>query len=253
LRLVSDIVGAPVDELMALNPSLLRSVTPPDAPFDLHLPAGTATLYSERIAAIPEPKRNAWRYHRVAAEDSLASVAREYRVTVPELAAANHLRSSESIEGVDALVVPLAPAAAPTAHMLYTVRRGDTLVTIADRFGVSLNQLRRWNRIAGIKVAPGRRLYVAEPARAQSATRRHRGGASSQGGVNAHKSLPAKGLAANPGDRAAQKYGAVAGKNHHSGKTAGAGSTRKSGASGARNSHTAKPAAHRKSSTRKEK
>ncbi len=92
LRLVSDLVGAPVDELMALNPSLLRSVTPPDAPFDLHLPAGTATLFTERIAAIPEPKRNAWRYHRVAAEDSLASVAREYRVTVEELAAANHLR-----------------------------------------------------------------------------------------------------------------------------------------------------------------
>ncbi len=73
LRLVSDLVGAPVDELMALNPSLLRSVTPPDAPFDLHLPAGTATLFSERIAAIPEPKRSAWRYHRVMAEDSLAS------------------------------------------------------------------------------------------------------------------------------------------------------------------------------------
>ena len=30
LRLVSDIVGAPVDELIALNPSLLRMVTPPD-------------------------------------------------------------------------------------------------------------------------------------------------------------------------------------------------------------------------------
>src|ERR1035438_10074493 len=103
LRLVSDIVGAPMDELMALNPSLLRLTTPPDAPFDLHLPAGTATLFSKRIAAIPEPKRNAWRYHRVAAEDSLASVAREFRVTAPELAAANHLRSSESLEGVEAL------------------------------------------------------------------------------------------------------------------------------------------------------
>ena len=30
LRLVSDLVNAPVDELMALNPSLLRMATPPD-------------------------------------------------------------------------------------------------------------------------------------------------------------------------------------------------------------------------------
>ena len=71
LRLVSDVVGAPVDELMALNPSLLRLVTPPDAPFDLHLPGGMAAVYEQRIAAIPEGKRNAWRYHRVQREDTL--------------------------------------------------------------------------------------------------------------------------------------------------------------------------------------
>jgi membrane-bound lytic murein transglycosylase D len=187
------------------------------------------------------------------AEDSLASVAREYRVTVEELAAANHLRSSESIQGVEALVVPLAPAATPSAHILYTVRRGDTLVTIADRFGVSLSQLRRWNKVAGIKVAPGRRLYVAEPARARATTRSHRGGAPDQGSSNAHKTLPTKDLAARPGTPASHKHGTVAGKNQHSGKGTGAGGTRKGGASSARKSHSTKPAAHQKSSARKEK
>src|SRR5208337_4979977 len=78
LRLVSDIVGAPVDEITALNPSLLRTVTPPDSSFDLHLPAGTATLFEQRIATVPESKRNAWRYHRVGTEDTLASVAHEF-------------------------------------------------------------------------------------------------------------------------------------------------------------------------------
>ncbi|MGP8268607.1 MAG: transglycosylase SLT domain-containing protein [Terracidiphilus sp.] len=253
LRLVSDLVNAPMDELIALNPSLLRSVTPPDASFDLHLPAGTATLFTERVAAIPEPKRSAWRYHRVAAEDSLASVAREYRVTADELAEANHLRSSESLQGVEALVVPLAPVAAPSAHMRYTVHRGDTLVTIADRFGVSLSQLRRWNKVAGIKVAPGRRLYVAEPAHAQPTRRSHRGGTSTESSLNAHKSLPVNGLAAKTSAPATQKHGTVAAKNHHSGKSAGASGTRKSGASGTRKSHSTKPAAHRKSPARKEK
>ena len=54
LRLVSDLVDAPTDELMALNPSLLRFTTPPDTSFDLHLPAGSATLFEQRVAAIPE-------------------------------------------------------------------------------------------------------------------------------------------------------------------------------------------------------
>jgi membrane-bound lytic murein transglycosylase D len=181
LRLVSDIVGAPVDELIALNPSLLRSITPPDSPFDLHLPAGTATLYEQRIASVPEAKRNAWRYHRVTADDTLASVAREYHVSESEIASANQLRASDSIQGVEALVVPAAPPVATTHMLLYTARRGDTLVTIADRFGVSLTQLRRWNKMTGVRVAPGSRLHIAEPSIATSTAHPHRGkGASTQ-------------------------------------------------------------------------
>ncbi len=166
LRLVSDIVGAPVDELVALNPSLLRLVTPPDTEFDLHLPAGTAAIFQEKIAAIPESKRNSWRYHKVTPEDTLASVAHTYRVSLRELADLNQLSENSKLEGVEALVVPVAPSAAPSARTVYyTTRRGDTLVSVADRFGVSLTQLRRWNKLptSGIRIAAGRRLHVAEP------------------------------------------------------------------------------------------
>ena len=173
LRLVSDLVGAPVDELEALNPSLLRGVTPPDASFDLHLPAGTATLFDQRIAAIPESKRNAWRYHLVTADDTLASVAREYHVGPAELAEVNQLSPGSDLTGVDALVVPQAPEPMPTVRrVLYTVRRGDTLVTIADRFGVSLAELRSWNNLTGTRVEPGRRLRVAEPSTVRHASER---------------------------------------------------------------------------------
>jgi membrane-bound lytic murein transglycosylase D len=179
LRLVSDLVGAPVDEIEALNPSLLRMETPPDAPFDLHLPAGTATLFEQRAALIPESRRNSWRYHAVAAGDTLESVAQEYRVPVSELAAANQIRASESIAGFEALVVPVAPVAVPSMHTkLYVARRGDTLVTIADRFGVSLSELRRWNGIpSGTRVEAGRRLHVHEPASVgHNSSSRHRRG-----------------------------------------------------------------------------
>ena len=46
LRLVSDIVSAPVQEIEGLNPSLLRMSTPPEESFDLHLPAGTCGCIS---------------------------------------------------------------------------------------------------------------------------------------------------------------------------------------------------------------
>jgi len=180
LRLVSDLVGAPVDELEALNPSLLRMVTPPESSFDLHLPAGTAELFNQRVELIPEAHRNSWRYHAIVAGDTVASVANEYRVRPAEVAEANQLTESAGLDGKEAMIVPVAPVMAPSAHTAwYTTRRGDTLVTIADRFGVSLAQLRRWNNLtntSGTKVEAGRRLHVAEPvvhARATSSRRHH--------------------------------------------------------------------------------
>jgi membrane-bound lytic murein transglycosylase D len=218
LRLVSDIVGAPMDEMMELNPSVLRMATPPEAAFDLHLPAGTATLFAQRIAAIPEGKRSAWRYHRVAAEDTLASVAREYRISETELAGVNQLRPSDSLQGVEGLVVPQAPAAVLPAHIsLYTARRGDTLVTIADRFGVSLSELRRWNGISGIRVEAGRRLHVAEPTSAQHASHSYRRGATAtaSGTVKApsHSTTAKKANGAPTAKKAAPRKPAAKGKS----------------------------------------
>ncbi len=253
LRLVSDLVSAPVDELMALNPSLLRLVTPPDASFDLHLPGGMATVFEQRIAAIPEAKRNAWRYHRVAAEDSLASVAREFHVTVDALAAANQLGSADSIAGVEALVVPVAPSAPPAARtQLYTVRKGETLVTISDRFGVSLNQLRRWNNISGIRVQAGRRLHVADPASVpHTASRKHRAGGSQSSTHTRITALP-KGATAKSGAPAARKKSVAPSAKHapawHSGAAA---RSKKSGTAGAENRSVKKSVAHSKSHAEK--
>ena len=217
LRLASDLVGAPIDEIEALNPSLLRMVTPPDGAFDLHLPAGTATLFEQRAAPIPEVHRNSWRYHVVAEGDTLASVAQEYRVPVAELAATNQLSPSESVVGMEALVVPVAPAAEPTTRSrLYVARRGDTLVTIADRFGVSIPQLRRWNGIpSGIRVEPGRRVRVAEPTPVRRASSSHRRRASKPPAAGA--AAPSKSSVSHSGSTTP---GAKAGAAHRTGTTA---------------------------------
>ena len=196
LRLVSDLVDAPVDELEALNPSLLRLTTPADTSFDLHLPAGAALAYQRNVEQIPKAKRSSWRYHRLAPEETLAAVARTYHVSVSDLAAANQMGENDRLDGVEALVVPVPLTATPSSRgLLYTARRGDTLVSIADRFGVSLSQLRRWNNLSGVKVAPGRRLHVAEPARVlrTRATTTHRRGAAAELADSAAKTRPGTG------------------------------------------------------------
>jgi membrane-bound lytic murein transglycosylase D len=261
LRLVADIVDAPVDELTALNPSLLRMVTPPDSSFDLHLPAGTATLYAQRIGIIPEARRAAWRYHRVAADDTLASVARQYHVSESELAGVNQLPSTASLQGVEALAIPLAPvAAASTRMVLYTARRGDTLVTISDRFGVSLTQLRAWNKMTGIKVEPGRKLHVAEPAGTSHSARSRRHGAAEPAAEPAREKAPAPASSkaaahktgASPGGKKATGTGAAAKRSQsaHGGAASGKGAASGSkSTAGAKKKSTGKQTAHAKSAT----
>jgi membrane-bound lytic murein transglycosylase D len=166
LRLVSDIVGIPVQEIEALNPSLLRMSTPPDESFDLHLPAGTGDVFTKDIAEIPVEKRRYWRFHTVEDGDTLASLAKTWHVSESELAFVNQLKPAADLSGVDSLVIPAAPVNdGALRSTLYKPRRGDTLVTIADRFGVTVQQLRRWNNLRGGAIALGHSLYVSEPAR----------------------------------------------------------------------------------------
>ncbi len=176
LRLVSDLTGASAQEIAALNPSLLRTTTPRDMDFDLHLPAGTKDLFAKRVAAIPESKRAAWRFHIVTAGESLGEVAQNFHVKTQELAQANGIDATDELSTGEPLAIPVAPAASTggTRTARYKVKRGDTLVAVADRFNVSVEQLTAWNHLKSSRIAPGRMLNVAEPLRLAPATRSHR-------------------------------------------------------------------------------
>jgi membrane-bound lytic murein transglycosylase D len=165
LHLVSDVVGAPLQEIADLNPSLLRMTTPGDTPFELHLPAGSKDLYQKRIGEIPADKRSQWRFHKVVAGETLETVAHDYHVSSSEIVFVNQLESTDDLSSTDSLIIPVAPViTSKSRSTLYRVEHGDTLVTVADRFNITVQQLRRWNHLTAARLQPGRRLYVAEPA-----------------------------------------------------------------------------------------
>jgi LysM repeat protein len=51
-------------------------------------------------------------------------------------------------------------APAPPTRVTYTVRSGDSLSTIARRYGVSVSDLRRWNNLRGSLIRTGQRLTI---------------------------------------------------------------------------------------------
>ncbi len=181
IRLVADVTDVSPGEIAALNPSLLRTSTPPDLSFDLHLPPGTKDVFAERIKEIPEDRRMSWRFHVVKSGESLEGVSSLLHVRASEVAEVNGMKPGEEVAAGDELVIPVASVlSASSRPQRYTVERGDTLVAVADRFNVSTNELRRWNRLLSNAVTPGRTLAVAEPVRLVVRTR-VRGRAMSRG------------------------------------------------------------------------
>ncbi|MDW5264743.1 MULTISPECIES: lytic transglycosylase domain-containing protein [Acidobacteriaceae] len=163
LRLVADVTNATLPEIVGLNPSLLRMTTPREMPFDLHIPVGTGDLFASRIKQIPEDKRDTWRFHVVHEGETLDAVATTFHTHASDIAEENGVTGNDGVDGGDELVIPIAAPRAVAHPQTYKVRRGDTLVTVADRFGVTVEQLRSWNHLRSNAVATGHSLRVSEP------------------------------------------------------------------------------------------
>jgi membrane-bound lytic murein transglycosylase D len=171
LRLVAECVEASASTLQDLNPSLLRLTTPKDREFELHLPAGTKERYRSAIAAIPPDMRVWWRYHKVAPGDTLASLAHSFHTSRQAIVQANSLDGDEELRAESELIIPVAPGKHPADEVAsysrratsYKVRKGDTVQTVADNFGVPPAMVRRWNHLKGDSVRGRRVLYVHLP------------------------------------------------------------------------------------------
>ena len=178
LRLAAECVDATASDLLDLNPSLLRLTTPrvtervtgKDQEFELHLPAGTAGKFQTAVASIPTDKRVSWRYHKVQAGETLASISRTYRIPSKSIAAANNL-DDDTLAPETRLIIPITPGkekdsdTSTYAHAIthYKVRKGDTVESVAENFGVSAKMLRGWNHLKGSSLAGRKVLYLHLP------------------------------------------------------------------------------------------
>ncbi|MYA79491.1 MAG: LysM peptidoglycan-binding domain-containing protein, partial [Acidobacteriia bacterium] len=121
------------------------------------------------------------RMYRIASGDSLGTIARRFGVSVAQLKAWNGL-SSNRIRAGDRLIVGEKPtprqatssrstqtassrstggsAAGPSEGGQYRIRRGDNLATIASRFGVTVEDLKRWNGLRSSRIREGKYLIV---------------------------------------------------------------------------------------------
>ena len=110
--------------------------------------SGTAV----RTAAAPRQASAFNGYHEVKAGETLASIGRLYGVTAAALQAANNIRSASALQAGASIKVPSdvptqVSASAKTAIRRHQVKSGETLSSIAARYGITVAALQRANGI----------------------------------------------------------------------------------------------------------
>jgi membrane-bound lytic murein transglycosylase D len=94
--------------------------------------------------------------HRVKPGENLSLIAKKYKMTILQLKKINGLKGSRIYVGSRLKV-----HGSKQAHMTrYKVRRGDNLTAIAQRFGMSVMNLKSINSIKNDRIFPGQILTV---------------------------------------------------------------------------------------------
>jgi membrane-bound lytic murein transglycosylase D len=201
LRRIAEWTDTPLEQIQALNPELRRWTTPVRADrYDVKVPVGTGDKLRERLATAAPGDLAALHYYRVKRGESVVTIARKLGVSRADLADANGLSTRSRLRAGQDLLVPRAPSAAllaragaapeartaggesegaakpktaaasraasasKAARVVYRVRRGDTLSSIARAFDTTVAAIKATNRLRSNRIAIGARLTINRPA-----------------------------------------------------------------------------------------
>jgi peptidoglycan lytic transglycosylase D len=191
LRRVAEWTGQTIDEVQELNPELRRWTTPLATPnYEIKVPAGTASTFASRLATASPDQLASLKFYTVRRGESIATIARKLSVSRTDLAEANKLSIRSPVRTGQELLIPRAPTGLlaasasapapdsvpsraisasatvspsrrePSATLMYQVKRGDTLSSIARLFNTSVAKIRSWNRLNDNHIVPGDRLKI---------------------------------------------------------------------------------------------
>jgi len=136
LAQVAEVLDIPLQLMRDLNPQYRREILPGNTtPYPLRLPASYATRYIDLEDSICRYKANVY-------------LSNSFRAIEPASQTVNTVNTA----GKDRIV--------------HTISSGESLSTIAAKYGVSVNNLRAWNDLNNSRIIAGKKLviYTNKPA-----------------------------------------------------------------------------------------
>ncbi|MCB0065401.1 MAG: LysM peptidoglycan-binding domain-containing protein [Caldilineaceae bacterium] len=141
------------------------------APGNVPLLTGTVPATETPLPTVtptPLPPTTTYVRHQVLTGETLLSIAAQYDVTVEEIQAVNNLQNA-LIRAGDILIIPvlqeggaaIALTEGPTSRFQYTVRPGDTIISIAVNFGSTVDEILQINNLTEQDIIrPGDQLLI---------------------------------------------------------------------------------------------
>ncbi len=191
LEKVAEGMKIPVEQLRQLNPELRRWQAVPG--YNLKVPLGTMRSYATWAGIEPPgPDPSESTFYKVRRGDTLARIARRFGVRTGDIIAENNIRRPNRLRIGQVLTIPLygssirsanrsiryrqpraVPSPDPLTHraISYRIKRGDTLESISNRYGVSMANLQDWNKLSNPgDIIAGRALTIYLPRSQGAAT-----------------------------------------------------------------------------------
>ncbi len=147
--------GVSVEDLRRWN-GMRGSSIKAGARLKLYLDGAQEPAAAAAPAVAPAPERVTYRVKR---GDTLYDLARANGVTVDQLRQWNNLRGSSIRPGQRLTIYP--GSTGDGGSRTHTVVRGDTLIEIARRYGVKVDQIKAWNGLSSSRINPGDELRIA--------------------------------------------------------------------------------------------
>jgi membrane-bound lytic murein transglycosylase D len=181
LDVIARLADTTVAAIRELNPQFLRLATPPSSHAIVRLPSGRGPMTVTAYAELPANRRVTFVEHTVARGETMSGIAHRYRVSSRLLAQANPKVRANRLRPGQRVIVPTGGAlstsvarrmadpvepASSSPSGFHRVRRGQTLSGLAVEYGVTVQQLRKWNALANDNgIRAGQRLRVSAPSR----------------------------------------------------------------------------------------
>jgi len=171
VKLAAELAEMSVEDFVNLNPGFSRPVIRSAVAARIVLPADKVDTFHDNLEKLADADLVSWKTYKPKRGDTLESIARQHRMSLAQLREVNGI-SPRARRMPEVLVVPIEGGAEsfarlpimyappiPSGGRTHVVRRGETAWGIARRYGVSVKDLQRWNRI-GKHLMAGQRLTI---------------------------------------------------------------------------------------------